>query len=134
MSYQSEAELEAQLLEQLRKQEYSVVAIPDYDALVENFKQQFAMFNASKLDRPLSDKEWERIFNHMQGKSIFQSAKILRDKFVLERDDGTKVYLSFFDAEHTKNIFQVTNQTSGDKSAIVVHLTAIVFASGFTRS
>lgn len=112
MSYQSEAELEAQLLEQLRKQEYSVVAIPDYDALVENFKQQFAMFNASKLDRPLSDKEWERIFNHMQGKSIFQSAKILRDKFILERDDGTKVYLSFFDAEHTKNIFQVTNQTT----------------------
>ena len=31
---------------------------------------------------------------------------------MLEREDGTKVYLSFFDADHTKNIFQVTNQTT----------------------
>ena len=38
--------------------------------------------------------------------------KILRDKFVLEREDGTKVYLSFFDQDHTKNIFQVTHQTT----------------------
>ena len=30
----------------------------------------------------------------------------------MEREDGTKVYLSFFDADHTKNIFQVTNQTT----------------------
>ena len=48
----------------------------------------------------------------MLGKSVFQSAKILRDKFVLEREDGTKVYLSFFDQDHTKNIFQVTHQTT----------------------
>lgn len=31
---------------------------------------------------------------------------------MLEREDGTKVYLSFFDTDHTKNIFQVTNQTT----------------------
>ena len=112
MAYQSEAALEQQFLDQLNKQGYSTVSVPDYDAFVENFKVQFAAFNASKLDHPLSDKEWERVFNIMLGKSIFQSAKILRDKFVLEREDGTKVYLSFFDSDHTKNIFQVTNQTT----------------------
>lgn len=112
MSYQSEAALEQQLIDQLNKQGYSAVSIPDYDALTENFKVQFTAFNSAKLDRPLSDKEWERVFNIMLGKSIFQSAKILRDKFVLEREDGTKVYLSFFDTDHTKNIFQVTNQTT----------------------
>lgn len=112
MAYQSEAALEQQFIEQLNKQEYSTVAIPDYDALVENFKVQFEAFNASKLDTPLTEKEWERIFNLMLGKSVFQSAKILRDKFVLEREDGTKVYLSFFDEDHTKNIFQVTHQTT----------------------
>ena len=112
MAYQSEAALEQQFIEQLNKQEYSTVSIPDYDALVANFKVQFEAFNASKLDTPITDKEWERIFNLMLGKSVFQSAKILRDKFVLEREDGTKVYLSFFDQDHTKNIFQVTHQTT----------------------
>lgn len=112
MAYQSEAALEQQFIEQLNKQEYSTVDIPDYDALVENFKVQFEAFNAPKLDTPITDKEWERIFNLMLGKSVFQSAKILRDKFVLEREDGTKVYLSFFDQDHTKNIFQVTHQTT----------------------
>ena len=86
----SEAALEQQFIEQLNKQEYSTVDIPDYDALVENFKVQFEAFNAPKLDTPITDKEWERIFNLMLGKSVFQSAKILRDKFVLEREDGTK--------------------------------------------
>ena len=93
MAYQSEAALEQQFIEQLNKQEYTTVAIPDYDALVENFKVQFEAFNAPKLDTPITDKEWERIFNLMLGKSVFQSAKILRDKFVLEREDGTKVWL-----------------------------------------
>ena len=50
MAYQSEAALEQQFIEQLTKQEYTTVAIPDYDALVENFKVQFEAFNAPKLD------------------------------------------------------------------------------------
>ena len=50
MAYQSEAALEQQFIEQLNKQEYTTVAIPDYDALVENFKVQFEAFNAPKLD------------------------------------------------------------------------------------
>lgn len=112
MGYQSEAELEMQFVEQLVNQGYTRVSIPDYDTLIENFKVQFSQFNKNKLDAPISEKEWERIFNIMDGKSIFQSAKILRDKFVLERDDGSKVYLSFFDSDPTKNIFQVTNQTT----------------------
>ena len=105
MAYQSEAELELQFIDQLYKQGYDTISIPDYDALVENFKVQFEAFNASKLDKPLTDKEWERILNLMLGKSVFQSAKILRDKFVLEREDGSKVYLSFFDSDHTKKHF-----------------------------
>lgn len=70
MSYQSEAALEQQFMEQLNKQEYSNVDIPDYGALIENFKVQFEAFNASKLDTPITDKEWERIFNLMLGKSV----------------------------------------------------------------
>ena len=112
VAYQSEAELENLLINQLNNQGYERVEIPDYDALEENFKVQFEKFNAAKIEEPLTDKEWERIFNHLKGKSVFQSAKILRDKFVLEREDGTKIYLSFYSEDHTKNIFQVTNQTT----------------------
>ena len=72
MSYQSEAALEQQFIEQLNKQGYNPVSIPDYDALLENFKIQFAAFNAAKLDHPLTDKEWERVFNIMLGKSVLR--------------------------------------------------------------
>lgn len=113
MPYQSEAQLEKQLIDQLVDQDYKNVRIDDYDALIENFKTQFEKFNRSKTgDKPFSEKEWERIFNFISGKSIFESAKILRDKFVIERDDGAKVYLSLLDEDFTKNIYQVTNQTT----------------------
>ena len=56
MSYQSEAALEQQFIEQLNKQEYSNVTIPDYDALIRNFKVQFEAFNSGKLASPLTEK------------------------------------------------------------------------------
>lgn len=113
MSYQSEAQLEQQLIEQLQNQNYNAVSLPDYDALLDNFKEQFEAFNSAKLDgKPLSSKEWERVLNYINGKSIFESAKLLRDKFVLERDDGSKPYLQFLDEDYAKNRYQVTHQTT----------------------
>ncbi len=113
MSYQSEAQLEQQLIEQLVNQDYKLTAIENYDSLMSNFKIQFETFNSGRINnQPFSDKEWDRIFNHISGMGIFESAKILRDKFVLERDNGTKIYLSLLDEDFTKNIYQVTNQTT----------------------
>ena len=113
MGYQSEAELENQLIKQLNEQGYKSVAIKDYDALLANFREQFNSFNSEKLgDVPLSDKEWDRLLNYMLGRSVFESAKVLRDKYVLERDDNSKVYVSFIDEDHTKNNWQVTHQTT----------------------
>lgn len=113
MGYQSEAQLEEQLIEQLKNQNYDRVIIEDENALLENFKVQFEIFNKTALEgQALSEKEWERVFNHIKGKSIFESAKILRDKFTIERDDGTKPYFKLFDEDYTKNIYQVTNQTT----------------------
>lgn len=113
MSYQSEAQLEQQLVEQLSNQNYSVISLPDYDTLLVNFKEQFEKFNSSKLNNnTLSDKEWERVLNYLNGKSIFESAKLLRDKFVLELDNGTKPYLQLIDDDYSKNLYQVTHQTT----------------------
>lgn len=113
MSYQSEAQLERQLIEQLKSQNYEEAVIQDYDSLISNFRTQFEKFNRTKLGgKALSDKEWERVLNFVNGKSIFESGKILRDKFQIERDDGTKPFLSLLDSDFTKNLFQVTHQTT----------------------
>ena len=44
-TYQSEAELENQLIMQLKEQDYASVEINDYDALLANFREQFCKFN-----------------------------------------------------------------------------------------
>lgn len=112
MSYQSEAELERQLIKQLTDLNYQPVQISDEQALLENFKTQFSNHNAQALKgEPLSDKEFERVRAVIEGKSIFQSAQILRDKFVIERENGEKVHLELFDKTNwCKNQFQVTSQ------------------------
>jgi type I restriction enzyme R subunit len=113
MGYQSEAQLENQLVEQLSSQKYDRVSITDEKALKENFKQQFSLFNADKLsDEPLTLKEWERIFVQIKGHSVYQSAKILRDKLIIQREDGTDLYLRLLSEDMSENIFQVTNQVT----------------------
>ncbi|WP_419885725.1 type I restriction endonuclease subunit R [Paenibacillus sp. B-A-8] len=114
MSYQSEAQLEKNLIEQLVRQGYEQVTINDYESLVENFKQQLNRFNEKKLNgQPLTESEFSRFLTQIDGKSIFDSAKILRDKQVFQRDDGTLVYLELMNTrEWCKNNFQVTNQTT----------------------
>lgn len=114
MGYQSEAELEKQLVEQLIGQGYGAAHIANEEDLLENFRQQLYLHNEKKLNsKAFTDKEFERIIRYIEGKSVFQSAKILRDKFVLEREDGSEVYIEFFDTVHwCKNRFQVTTQTT----------------------
>ena len=113
MGYQSEQELENQLIKQLNSEGYGTVSIPDYDTLERNFRTQFNAFNKEKLGgKELTDREWDRLMNYMKGRSVFESAKVLRDKYVLERDDGSRVYVSFIDEDHTKNIWQVTHQVT----------------------
>ena len=63
--------------------------------LEENFKAQFVKFNKEKLqDNPLTEKEWKRVFNEILGKSVFKSAKILRDNIFIKREDESDLYLS----------------------------------------
>ena len=113
MGYQSEAELEDNLIKKLGTQKYPYVKIEDYDALVENFREQINKFNADVLkENDLSDTEFTRLINYLSGKSVFQCAKQFRDQFVLERDDGTSVYLKFISQYDNENIYQVTNQVT----------------------
>lgn len=114
MGYQSEAELEKLLVKQLINQGYEKVTIKNEEELKSNFRKQLYLHNKSKLnDIPFTDKEFERVLRYVEGKSIFKSAKILRDKFILEREDQSEVYIELFDTkEWCKNRFQVTTQTT----------------------
>ncbi|GAA0738661.1 hypothetical protein GCM10008906_16340 [Clostridium oceanicum] len=110
MSYQSEAELEKQLVKQLESQGYSKVKIRTEEELIKNFRDKLNKYNEKKLEGvPLTDKEFERVMRKVEGESIFESAKILRDKWSLKGDDGLEVYIEFFNSKSwCKNIFEVT--------------------------
>lgn len=114
MEYQSEAELENLLMEQLIGLGYTPVTINNEAQLGKNFRTQLYLHNQKRMNsKPFTDSEFERVKIFLDGKSVFQSAKLLRDKMPFVRDDGTELNLEFFDSKHwCKNIFQVTHQTT----------------------
>ena len=113
-NYESEAKLEDRMIDQLRRQGYNYVEINDVDELEANFRKQINLHNRVELKgKDLSDKEFEKLMIKISGKSIFQSAKELRQKQDIVRDDGTVAYIELFNTkEWCKNLFQVTHQTT----------------------
>jgi type I restriction enzyme R subunit len=114
LGYQSEYGLEENVVKQLQDLGYERVLLRNETQLKENFRRILNERNADKLEgTPISDSEFKRIMIDISDKSVFESAQILRDKYVLERDDETKVYLSLMNIKKwCQNTFQVTNQVS----------------------
>ena len=109
MATQSEQALENQLIKQLESLEYERVSVMSENDLLANLKRQLEKHNKTTF----SEIEFKRITNHLNKGNVFDKAKILRDKFVLVRDDGTNSYIEFLDSEHwCQNLFQVTNQVT----------------------
>ncbi len=109
MTTQSEHELEMELIEQLATMEYQVVQIHNDEEMRNNLKQQLEIHNKVQL----SVSEFEQILNHLNKGSTFDRAKILRDRFVLKRDNNEPLYIRFFNCEEwCENEFQVTRQIS----------------------
>ena len=83
---------------QLSSNGYETVSIKNDTQLLENFRTILNERHADKLNgQPLTDKEFQRLLTMINGKGIFESARILRDKLPLKRDDESEVYLSFLD-------------------------------------
>lgn len=112
--YESEARLEDRMIDQLVKQGYEKVQINDVKDLDSNFREQVNKHNKIELkNKPLSDKEFEKLMVKISGKGVYQSANELRQKQFIERDDGSKVYIELFNKnDWCKNLFQVTHQTT----------------------
>lgn len=104
---QSEVQLEAELIEQLKGLGFETVSIPDTAALFVNLKKQLEKFNNTSF----SDNEFSRIINHLQKGDRFQKGKVLRDRYALAREDGSTTYIRFFNMDKwCKNEYQVTHQ------------------------
>ena len=112
MSYQSEAVLEKNLIKNLTGSGYERISINNEAELKANFRRQLSKFNEKSLKgKPLTDREFNIILNRMEGRGVFDSAKILRDKLEIERENGERLFLTLFDSQKwCKNLFQVTNQ------------------------
>lgn len=109
MTHQSELQLEKTLIEQLARLGFSPVVIEDTNALIANLRVQLEKFNKTTI----SDTEFARILNHLNKGDRFQKAKMLRDRFVLARDDESTTWLRFFNMEQwCKNEYQVTHQVT----------------------
>jgi type I restriction enzyme R subunit len=110
MSTQSEYALEEALIAQLKGMEYSFVRIEHEADMLANFKRQLEIHNQ---DVTLTQVEFERILNHLNTGSVFERAKVLRDKLALKRDNDDTVYISFLNCdEWCMNEFQVAHQVT----------------------
>jgi type I site-specific deoxyribonuclease, HsdR family len=108
LSKQSEQILEEQLVAQLQKLGYKYAFIADEKALLANLKTQLEKHNHIQF----SDSEFEKVLNILNKGSVFEKAKVLREKkHHIIRDNGDNLYFEFLNVEHwCQNEYQVTNQ------------------------
>ena len=121
MAHVSEYDAENLFIDRLESIGYEFVQMRDYDDVVANFRKQLAAFNAEKLteakgEATFSDAEFGRVMIHVNNHSVYESAKIIRDKYVLTLDNGKTVYLDFFSSNIDRNIYQVTHQVTMGKA------------------
>lgn len=115
----SEYEVESLYIDRLDEMGYEYVELKNYDDVCANFRKQFCRLNSQELiaakgTAELSDAEFDRIMLRLENHTIYESAKILREKWILELDNGKTIYVDFFTEDETRNIYQVTHQVTMD--------------------
>lgn len=120
MSISTEYEVERIFIKQLEEQGYSFIKMANYDDVLANFRVQFCKVNSKVLIEAkgvaeLSDSEFNKIILRLDNHTIYESAKILREKWVLELDNGKAAYVDFLTNDMDRNTYQVTHQVTMDK-------------------
>lgn len=116
----SEATVESWLMDKLEGMGYKKVSLPDYDAVQKNLKTQLEKLNEAELlsqkdKAELSEAEFDKILLYLSNKTIYESAKCLRETFLLELDNGKNAYIRFFTDDTDRNIYQQAHQIVMDK-------------------
>jgi type I restriction enzyme R subunit len=110
--YQSEADLERQLIKQLQTQAYEYLIITDEASLIVNLRLQMEALNKIKF----SDAEWQQFFSEKiagaNDSIIEKTTRIQEDHIqVLKRDDGSTKNIYLIDKQNIhNNRLQVINQ------------------------
>lgn len=117
----AEYEVEESFMNRLGEMGYKMVTLKNYDDVKENFRKQLCKVNETNLkevkgESELSDTEFSRVMMRLEGHTIYESAKILREQFVLELDDGKSVYMDLLTDDYDRNTYQVTHQVTMDKT------------------
>ena len=111
-AYQSEAELERELIRMMEEQGYTYLPIHSEADLITNLRNQLSALN----NYTFSDAEWDRFFKeHIANANegiVEKTRKIQEDNVqVLKRDDGTSKNITLIDKDHIhNNRLQVINQ------------------------
>ncbi|WP_029788939.1 type I restriction endonuclease subunit R [Vibrio harveyi] len=106
MAYQSEQQLEDNLIAQLGTQGFEVIALKDNAALEANLKTQLEKVNGCAL----SDAEFRQVLGKLEKGNIFTKAKALRDQLDVTLDNGDSRHLTLLFDDASKNQFQVAQQ------------------------
>ena len=128
----SEYEVESMFLDRLQELGYEFIPMSSYDDVIRNFRNKLAELNSvclleAKGESYFTDEEFERIRIRLEGKSIYESAKILREKWPLQLDNGKIAYIEFLTSDETRNSYQVTHQVTMDKD----HLDDVVYKNRY---
>ncbi|EJN6461955.1 type I restriction endonuclease subunit R [Campylobacter upsaliensis] len=111
-SYQSEAQLEKELIATLQAQGYGYAPITDEKSLESNLRTKLEELNSTTL----SDTEWRRFFSQVLSRanaSIVEKSVLIQEDYIqpLERDNGSIINFKLIDkADIHKNSLQVINQ------------------------
>ena len=129
---QSEYEVEDIFIDKLTTMGYDYVQLNNYDDVIKNFRIQLCKLNEKVLkeakgEAKLSDAEFDKVMLRIDGHSVYESAKILREQWVLELDNGKSVYLEFLTEDSTRNIFQVAHQITMDKA----HMKDVIYKNRY---
>ncbi|KGF08624.1 DEAD/DEAH box helicase [Clostridiales bacterium S5-A14a] len=115
-SYQSEADLEAQMIENLISQGYERLIVRSSDDLYHNLKYQIERLNKVSF----SDKEWSRFLNEYldaPNDGMIEKTRKVQENHIYDFtfDDGQVKNIKIIDKQNIHNNFlQVTNQVWGE--------------------
>ena len=115
----SEYEVESLYIDRLDELGFEYIELKNYDDVCENFRVQFCKLNSRALIEgkgvaALSASEFDRVMIRLENHTIYESAQILREKWVLELDNGKSIYVEFFTEDTSRNIYQVSHQITMD--------------------
>ena len=111
-SYQSEAELEAEFIQQLQRQAYEYLQIESEQDLISNLRKQLELLN----NITFTDSEWKRFFKTSiasETDGIVEKTRRIQEDYIqtLKRDDGSSKNIWLIDKNNIhNNRLQVINQ------------------------